>query len=111
MSPLELAEAQLTAYNIQNLEAFLDCYSEDVEVYNFPNTLVYKGKSNMRERYAAAWKLHPNQKATITNRILLGNTVFDHEFVTGRSTGIDAKVVAIYKVGDNKIKQVYFVRE
>ncbi len=110
-SSSELVEAQLKAYNIQNLDAFLDCYSEDVEVYNFPGTLIYKGKIKMREHYTTAWKTNPNQKATINNRIVMGNTVFDHEFITGRSSGIDVKVVAIFKIEDNKIKQVFFVRE
>lgn len=109
-TPVELAENQLIAYNKQDIEAFLDCYSSDVEVYNFPNELVYKGIDNMRERYQNAWAQNPAQKAEIKKRIVLVNTVIDEEFVTGRANGINAHVVAIYKVADNKIKQVYFIR-
>lgn len=110
LTPAELAEKQLEAYNKQDLEAFLDCYSSDVEVYNFPNELVYKGIENMRQRYSTAWAQNPNQKAEVTKRIVLINTIIDEEFVTGRTNGVNAHVVAIYKVADNKIKQVYFIR-
>lgn len=111
MEPTTLAQGQLEAYNRQDVEDFLSWYSNDVEVYNFPNELVYKGKNEMRVRYINAWKLNPNQKAEVTNRLHIGNTVIDKEHVTGRNSGIEANVIAIYKIENNKIVQVYFVRE
>jgi hypothetical protein len=111
MKPEELAQGQLDAYNIQDIEGFLSFYSADVEVYNFPNDLVYKGIDKMRERYTKAWTQNPNQKATVTDRISVGYTVMDKEHVTGRASGIEAHVIAIYKIENGKIRQVYFVRE
>ena len=40
----KIAQGQLDAYNDQDIEDFLKFYSEDVEVYNFPYELLYKGK-------------------------------------------------------------------
>lgn len=111
VKPTEIAQSQLDAYNKQDIEAFLSWYAEDVEVYNFPNELVYKGKDKMRERYTNAWKQNPKQKAGVTQRISLGSTIIDKEHVTGRATGIEANVIAIYKIGNDKILQVYFIRE
>lgn len=111
MELTKLAQEQLEAYNNQNIKEFLNCYSDDVEVYNFPNDLVYKGKEEMKERYITAWKSNPNQKAEVTDRLQIGNTVIDKEHVTGRSSGIDANVFAIYKIEKNKIAQVYFIKE
>jgi hypothetical protein len=111
MEPTDIAQGQLDAYNKQDIEAFLSWYTEDIEVYNFPNELVYRGKDKMRERYANAWRQNPKQKAEVTGRISLGNTVIDKEHVTGRATGIEANVIAIYKIENEKIKQVYFMRE
>lgn len=111
LSQEELAQGQLLAYNKQNLEAFLSYYADDVEVYNFPNELVYKGKKIMRERYAKAWAKYPKQKARISKRMVVGNTVVDREHVTGRLDQGEVNVIAIYKVVDHKIKQVYFIRE
>ena len=111
MKATDIVQGQLDAYNNQDIEAFLNCYTEDVEVYNFPNELVYKGKDKMRERYSNAWRQNPKQKAGVTDRISVGSTVIDKEHVTGRATGIEVDVIAIYKIENGKIKQVYFIRE
>ena len=111
IKPAEIIQGQLDAYNRQDIEAFLSWYSEDVEIYNFPNELVYKGKDKMREKYTYAWKQNPDQKAEVTDRINVGNTVIDKEHVTGRASGIEANVIAIYKIENEKIKQVFFIRE
>jgi len=109
--PLSAAQGQLDAYNRQDLEGFLKWYADDVEVYNFPSELVYKGKDKMRERYSDAWKKNPNQKAEVTNRIINGNTVVDKEHVTGRSNGIEANLIAVYRIESGKISRVYFIRD
>jgi len=105
------AQGQLESYNRQDIEGFLKWYTDDVEIYNFPDELVLKGKDKMRERYVNAWKQNPNQKAAITDRIINGNTVVDKEHVTGRSNGIDVNVIAIYKIENGKFGKVYFIRE
>jgi hypothetical protein len=106
-----VAQGQLEAYNKQDIEKFLSWYAEDVEVYNFPNELVYKGKDQMRKVYTNGWARNPGQKAAVTNRMTVGNTVMDKEHVTGRANGQEAHVIAIYKIENDKIRQVYFVRE
>jgi hypothetical protein len=110
-SPADIAQGQLDAYNQQNIEGFLSWYAEDVEVYNFPDELVYQGKAQMRKVYTNAWARNPQQKAAVTNRMTLGSTVMDKERVTGRANGQTAEVIAIYKIENGKIQQVYFVRE
>ena len=105
------AQGQLEAYNRQDIEGFLKWYTDDVEIYNFPDELVLRGKDKMRERYVTAWKQNPEQKAKITDRIINGNTVVDKEHVTGRSNGIEVNVIAIYKIENSKIGKVYFIRD
>jgi hypothetical protein len=111
LTPADIAQGQLDAYNQQNIEGFLSWYANDVEVYNFPQDLVYKGKDQMRKVYAQAWARNPKQRAEVSNRMIIGSTVIDKEQVTGRANGRTAEVVAIYKIENDKIKQVYFVRE
>ena len=111
LTPAAIAQGQLDAYNQQQIEDFLSWYADDVEVYNFPHELVYKGKDQMRKVYTQAWARNPKQRAEVTNRMSIGSTVIDQEQVTGRADGRTAGVVAIYKIANNKIKQVYFVRE
>ena len=105
------AEGQLEAYNRQDIEGFLKWYTDDVEIYNFPDEPVLKGKEKMRERYITAWKQNPGQKAKITDRIINGKTVVDKEHITGRSNGIEVNVIAIYKIENGKIGKVYFIRD
>jgi hypothetical protein len=105
------AQGQLEAYNRQNIEEFLSWYADEVEVYNFPDEMIYRGKVKMRERYSNAWKQNPNQKAVVTNRIINGNTVIDKEHVSGRANGIENDVIAIYKIEKGKIGKVYFIRD
>jgi len=105
------AQGQLEAYNRQDIEDFLKWYSDDVEVYNFPDELVYKGIDKMRDRYVNAWKQNPKQKAEVTSRIVNGNTVVDKEHVTGRANGQEVNVIAIYRVNYGKISKVYFIRD
>lgn len=105
------AAGQLEAYNRQDIEGFLKWYSEDVEIYNFPDELVLKGKEKMRERYVNAWKMNPLQKAEVKERIINGNTVIDREHVTGRADGKDVTVIAVYRMKGEKIDKVYFIRD
>ena len=105
------AKGQLEAYNRQDIEGFLKWYSDDVEIFNFPDELIIKGKDKMRERYVNAWKLNPGQRAEVTNRIINGSTVVDREHVTGRANSQEVNVLAIYRVEKGKIIKVYFIRD
>jgi len=107
-TPLMLAQRQLNAYNAHNLEAFLEPYAEDVEVYDFPAGLQFKGKDEMRRRYAFL-NNEEGPYAEVKNRIVIGNTVIDHERATfpGRAP---IEVMAMYIIENGKISKVYFKR-
>ncbi|MFV8827518.1 nuclear transport factor 2 family protein [Alkalihalobacterium sp. APHAB7] len=106
----KLAQTQLDAYNRQNLEDFLTVYSEDVEIYEFPSTLIYKGIEKMRERYGQLFQANPNQHAALLSRMVNNNMVIDHEHVTGRANGVDVHAIAIYEVENDKITKVWFIK-
>ena len=105
-TPLALVQRQLNAYNGHNLEAFLEPYAEDVEIYRFPNTLQMKGKDAMRKAYQFVTQ-SPSLHCEITERIVQGNTVIDHERV--RFENQTATAIAVYQIEGGKIKKVYFV--
>ncbi len=111
VSPELLAQQQLNAYNARNIDAFLEPYAEDVEVYRFPAELQYRGKAAMRERYAALFDARPDLHCELVNRIVLGNTVIDQERVIRQKGQPPIEAIAIYKIRDGKIRQVYFVAE
>ena len=104
-----VVQTQLEAYNARDIDAFLATYADDVKLYELPEKLLSEGIAPMRERYGELFKderLH----ATIVNRIVMGNTVVDHERVrltTSQGPGT-LEAVAIYEVSDGKITKVWF---
>lgn len=109
-APTDLAQQQLNAYNARSIEAFLKPYADNVEVYNFPDKLQYKGKDEMRKRYSSMFERSKGLHCELVNRIAVGNTVIDHESVTYSQGKEPTKAVAIYKIDNGKISKVYFTR-
>ncbi len=108
-SPEALAQRQLSAYNARDVEAFLEPYSDDVEVYDYPGKLLYTGKARMRERYTGLFAASPNLHCELLGRMVLDNVVIDHEHLTGHRDGV-TKAIAIYTVRDGRITRVEFVK-
>jgi imidazolonepropionase-like amidohydrolase len=107
-SPEDLVQQQLNGYNARDIDAFVAPYSEDVELYTFPNEPMGKGKANMRVQYQQLFENVPELHCELVNRIVLGNTVIDQERVTGFPSGT-LEAVAIYKIENGKIAKVYFI--
>jgi len=107
-TPENIVQQQVNGYNGHNLEAFLAPYDENVKVYNFPDSLIMDGKAAMRKEYLWVEK-DSSIHCQITNRIVQGNTIIDHEHITyGGSNAMNGTV--IYKVEGNKIKKVFFLQ-
>lgn len=107
-TPEAIVQNQLDAYNARNLKAFLNTYSEDIQVFNFPNELSFEGKEALKERYGAFFESTPDLHCKIKNRIIIGNKIIDKKKVT--INGETHWVVAIYEVENGKIAKVTFVR-
>jgi imidazolonepropionase-like amidohydrolase len=107
-TPEDLAQRQLNAYNFRNIDAFLEPYHDEVEVYDFPDKLIYKGKEAMRIGYTQMFENVSNLHCELVNRIVEGNVVIDQELVQYGEEMI--KATAIYHIEEGKIKKVYFVR-
>jgi len=111
VTPEHLAQQQLNAYNARNIEAFLMPYAEDVKIYNFPDELRYQGKAQMRTNYSSMFARTPNLHCELKNRIVMGNTVIDQERVTGFENGFILDATSIYKIANDQISEVYFIRK
>jgi hypothetical protein len=107
----QLAQAQLEGYNTRNIEAFLAPYAEDVAVYTFPQNLQYQGKAAMRETYTQMFNDLPDLHCTLVSRMVQGDVVIDQESVVFRSGEPPLKAIAIYKIRNGKIAEVYFISE
>jgi hypothetical protein len=109
-SPETVVQRQLEAYNARDLEAFLSFYADDVIVRRLPSgEVASNGKEAMRPRYAARFTDNPELHCTITQRIVHGDWVVDHELVTGIEQRPRVRAVATYEVRGGLIRNVWFL--
>jgi hypothetical protein len=108
-SPEDVVQRQLDAYNARDLEAFCDTYAETIEIIRLPEAVpALRGRAALRAFYAEHRFNRPALRASIRNRMVLGNKVVDHESVEGLDHA-PREVVAIYEVVDTLIARVWFV--
>lgn len=109
----QVVQRQLEAYNARDIDAFMATYSDDIELYNYPNKLISKGKESMRKGYARMFDKVTELHCTIVKRIVLGNKVIDQESVKGfpnwKKNG-PLEAVAVYTVTNGLISKVTFIR-
>ncbi|WP_089753323.1 amidohydrolase family protein [Chryseobacterium soldanellicola] len=108
-TPESLVQQQVNGYNARNIDAFLEPYAEDTELYIFPDKLLSKGKDAMRKDYDEMFKRLPDLHCEIKERIVNGNFIIDKESVSGMSKSGKTEATAIYEIKDNKISKVYFL--
>lgn len=103
-------QTQLDAYNTGDLELFLSAYSDTIKVYNFPNELQYQGKEKMRNGYGGMFENMKDLQCRLVGRTVMGDKVIDHESVVFSKDREPSEVVAIYRVEDGLIQEVWFMR-
>lgn len=108
MTPEQVVQRQLEAYNALDLERFLAEFSATVQVYRPPAAEpTISGKPALADFYAKNRFNLPDLHAEIVSRMVLGNKVVDHE----RITGVKAQpfeVVAVYEIVNGLIQSVWF---
>jgi len=108
MNPADPVQRQLDAYNAHDLERFVAEYTDDIQVFRPPAAEpVLSGKQAFAAHYAKNRFTLPNLHAEVVNRIVSGDTVVDHERITGLGEGV-VEAVAVYKVSGGLISTVWF---
>jgi hypothetical protein len=110
LSPLDLAQAQLDAYNAQDLDAYCSYFADDVVVADLNRQVTTQGNAAYRERYEKAFATFPQNKAELLGRIHVGSTIVDHEKVIRAPGGETFEIIAIYTLADGKIARVDFAK-
>ncbi len=111
VSPEDLVQIQLNAYNAKDLEAFLPVYDPEVEVYSFPDSLLYKGRDKMKKLYTVFFAKAGILHCKLINRITRDNFVIDRELVTTGIPGRDSiTAIAMYEIRNGLIKKVWFIQ-
>jgi len=109
--PTEIAQGQLDAYNRRDIDAFVDFFRDDIEVFNFPgNTPTLIGMDEFHKMYEKLFRENPSLHCELVGRFSLGTVVIDQERVTGIVGKSELRVIAIYEIEDHLIKTVRFIR-
>jgi hypothetical protein len=108
-----VVQAQLDAYNAKDLNAFLEVFSDDAVAYNYGNPQpIADGKPNFKTLYGNLFRSSPQLYSEVISRQVIGNTVIDYEYITGREGQKQPLLlIAIYVVDNGKIKRCEFIRE
>lgn len=105
----EIVDKQLEFYNGRQLLPFVNSFTEDVQLYQFPNKLIAEGREAMKAMYEPFFRNTPDLKCVINNRIVYENTVIDEEHIT--MNGNQLKAIAIYEFEGDKISKVTFIQK
>jgi hypothetical protein len=109
-TPLEVVQKQLDMYNAQDIDGFSSVFAEDAQIFmNIGDTVpAMRGRAEIHDRYGKMFRENPQNKSTLKGRLVQGNFVFDHEWITGRDS--EFQIVAIYEVRNGLIVRAWFVR-
>ena len=110
MSPEAVVQQQLDAYNARDIEALVAIYAADAQMFEHPAKLLASGSAALRERFLGRFK-EPNLYAQLLKRVVMGNTVIDHErvartFAEGPGT---VELMMIYEIQNGKIAKAWVI--
>jgi hypothetical protein len=107
---IALAQAQLDAYNAQDLDAHVANFADDLVIADFNGAPNLHGIADYRARMGGVFTQFPSNHAYLVNRLACGSVVIDHERVSREKGGPTFDVLAIYTIAGGKIVRVDFVR-
>jgi uncharacterized protein (TIGR02246 family) len=110
VSNIDVAQAQLDAYNAQDLEKYVTYFTQDCVISGLNGTPTETSRDALQARYAKAFAQFPQNKAELKNRVAVGNTVVDHELVIRSPGGEQFEIIAIYTFRDGLISRVDFAK-
>jgi hypothetical protein len=108
MSPAEVVDKQLSAYNARDAASFASAYAEDVHVFLMPNLkLAVRGRPALQAHYSTNVFCKEGLRAEVISRMAVGNKVVDHEVTHGLAPN-PVESVVVYEVVDELIQAVWF---
>ena len=108
LSPLAVVNLRMQAYNNHDLEAFLNTYSEKIEIFTYPGKSLGRGKKHLKGLFEPMFE-EGSISVEIHHQIAKDGYVINHETVTDGNK--KTEYVSIYEIRDGLITSVRFVRD
>lgn len=107
--PINIVNARMTAHNEHNLDAFLALYSDNIQIYDYPDKKIgRKGKAHLKSIFEPLFSTAA-VSVEIHHQIEQGRYVINEETVIRQ--GGTFRYVSIYEVQGDLITSVRFVRD
>jgi hypothetical protein len=103
LTPVEVVQAQVDAYNAHDLEALAATYSPDAVLHDLAQGQTATGPAAMRPLWQERFATHPVHQAHVVNRFVVGEFVVDQEHITGLADGSTLDAVVMYRVQHGQI--------
>ena len=110
MSPSEIVQAQLDAYNAHDAAKCCSFYAEDCVIADLNGGVRQANRAELLARYSTMFQEFPENHARLVNRVAVGNTVIDHEDVSRAPNGERFEIIAIYTIKNGLIARCDFAR-
>ena len=104
MSPEQVVDLQIGAFNRRDADSFAATYSVDAVITNLTSREPpICGRAAIRDHYAAIFEAVPDLRASVAGRLIVGDLVIDHEHLPS----LAAQAVATYQVEDDLILRAW----
>ena len=106
---MHIIDKQLEAYNKRDLKSFINCYSDDIQVFMLEsNKLLTQGKEQLIKTMEDSFNNKPDSRTMVGSRIYQNNLVVDLEKIKGYIEGKTITTIAIYEIKDDLIAKTWF---
>ena len=110
MTPRDIANLQLQAYNAKDIDAFCALFDDQAELIDLPSSeTIASGIDAIRKIYEGRFS-EPDLYCKVHAHSDIGNFAIDRETVYGIADA-PVDVVAMYEVMGGKIQRVFFIRD
>jgi hypothetical protein len=106
VTPADVVQKQVDAFNAHDVERFVGCYSADAVIEDGDGRVLHEGGDAIRRAYSRRFAENPDLHGEIPTRIVVGAWVVDEEYLTGETVeGSPPRVhkIAIYRVEGGRI--------
>lgn len=104
MSPAAVIDLQVDAFNRGDAEAFAATYASNAVVRNeMGEEPPLVGREAIRDHYAAMFNALPGLRASVEERLVVGNLVTDHEHLAA----LTARAIVTYEVKESLISRAW----
>lgn len=108
-TPDMIVQRMWNAYNSKNSQVFLASFTDDVKLYNFPESDLHQGMGSVEKKYGVEIQSTSNTHCEIKSRIISGETVVD-KILIKEFGKITEEQILVFKTKDHKITGIYFIK-